>query len=223
MSDPVMLSEDRPVLVLRPTDLWRWRKDPLLWLREERAALEKRCERAARQAAALRVPEPERFAAGEPDRWDELEDAERERLYESIFVQLVEGSGATPAFVRKLLPRPVQDYVLEAVAERRSRLAAVWEQGEEDPVQLRPRVTEEARRVLRAFLGKMSLERWDRLSPAQQDLRLAKLTSLVAERLELSLAEVTEAIESPMDALLHQERRAIEARSVEPSVEEKPA
>jgi hypothetical protein len=220
MSDEGMVLEARPVILLRPSDLWRWRKDPLLWLREERQALEKLCEAAARRAAALRVPEPERFAAGEPDRWDELEEAERERLYEAIFEQLVERSGAAPQFVHKLLPRPVQDYVLEAVAERRSRLAAVWEQSEEDPAQLRPRVTEEARRVLRAFLPKMPLERWDRLSPAQQGLRLAKLTSLVAERLELSLAEVTEALDVPMDALFHQERRQLEAKAQEPTTDE---
>ena len=210
MSESPDVPQERPVIVLRPTDLWRWRKDPVQWLAEERTELDRLCTTAARRAVALRVPEPERFAEGEADRWDELEAADRDRLAQAIFSHLVEASGAAPEFVRKLLPRSVEEYVLEAVAQRRARLAMVWEQGEEDPAELRVRATEEARRVLRAFAVKMPRPRWDRLSAEQQSLRLAKLTNLVAERLGLSLGEVKEALEAPMDVLLFQERRNIE-------------
>jgi hypothetical protein len=97
----------------------------------------------------------------------------------------------------------VRQYVAAAVA----RLPGTESVPQAEPDTQRQRVTAEARRVLRAFVERMPHARWNNLAPAEQDRRMAGLVRLVADRLGLSLTEVTAALEAPMDALLHQERQ----------------
>jgi hypothetical protein len=205
--DRSMSVPEPPVIRLTASELWQFRKDPLDWLRNQRDTLIRVCTAEAYRAVRVRVPSPEQAAKGEPDRWDEMDEAAREQLYRSIFERVVEKSGGTPEFVHKLLPRSVKDYVIDALAERRAALGLLVAT---DAAALRERVTREARRVLRAFAEKVPPERWSRLPRSEQEPRLAKLLDLVAQRLELSLAETTDALEASMDVLLHQEHQRMQ-------------
>ncbi len=202
-------SSPKPVVTLLPTDLWHWRKDRLEWLREARDSLVSRCRTIARKVVAHRVPSPEEEAAGAMDTWDLMAARERQRLYASVFEQLVEASGAGPVFVEKLLPQPVEQVVLEAVQQRRDFLAETTMEATVDLSALRARVQRETRRVLRAFIKKVPLAQWQPLPPEKKEERLARLTGLVADRLGLSLQEIVDALDASMDAILHQEALAL--------------
>ena len=120
---PVLDSEAKPVIVLRPSELWEYHKNRLEWLRKQRDGLVIGCKRAAWDAVALRIPDAAGFKEGHRDTWNELDDDEIDRLYASILERLVESSGSSREFVLKLLPQTVKEFVLETVTARRRLLA----------------------------------------------------------------------------------------------------
>jgi hypothetical protein len=133
--------DTKPEIVLKPSELWEYHKNRLEWLRKQRDGLVRACQLAAERAVRHRVREREASSGNGSDSedpgdpWDELDAKERARLCGSILTQLVERSGASAEFVLKLLPKPVEAFVEDAVETLRQSAEDSGANDELEPVE----------------------------------------------------------------------------------------
>ena len=112
--------DTKPEIVLKPSELAEYHRNKGEWLGRQQEELIARCRAAAWNAIEPRIPEQ---LVGH-DGWETLDQLGRDRLCAAIMATLVTASGSTELFVTKLLPKPIKQYVLEAVRVRRKALAS---------------------------------------------------------------------------------------------------